>query len=43
MIKDARNDLDEFDKDLRKLRALKWWCFLASGFCTYLLWMAGLI
>ena len=42
-IKERQELTDEFGRDLRKLRALKFWCFVASAFVTYLLWVNGLL
>lgn len=43
MLKEQQEEKDEFGRDVRKLRALKWWCFIAASFVTYLLYLGGLI
>jgi hypothetical protein len=43
MAKEQKDEVDEYGHDLRKMRALKWWCFGASAFCTYWLWYFNLI
>lgn len=43
MIRDHKSNIDEFGRDLRKLRALKWWCFIAAAFVTYFAHMGGLL
>jgi len=42
-IKERQELTDEFGRDLKKMRALKWWCFWAAAFCTYWLYMGGFI
>ena len=43
LAKEQKDEVDEFGRDLKKMRALKWWCFGASAFCTYWLWYFNLI
>lgn len=43
MAKEQKDEVDEHGRDLKKMRALKWWCFGASAFCTYWLWYFNLI
>lgn len=43
MAKEKKEEFDEFGRDIRKMRALKWWCFWAASFCTYLLWLGGFL
>lgn len=43
MIKEKKDEVDEHGRDVKKMRALKWWCFGASCFVTYLLYLGGLI
>lgn len=43
MAKEQKDEVDEHGRDLRKMRALKWWCFWASAFCTYWLWYFDMI
>lgn len=43
MAKEQKDEVDEYGHDLKKMRALKWWCFGASAFCTYWLWYFNLI
>lgn len=42
-VKESKEDLDEFGRDIKKLRALKWWCFIASCFVTAILYSLGMI
>lgn len=41
--KEAVDEVDEFGRDIAKLRALKWWCTAAAAFVTYLLWLGGFL
>lgn len=42
-IKEALEERDEFGRDLRKLRQLKWFSFGFGLVCTLLLWLFGLL
>ena len=43
ILKDNQDDTDEWGRDLTKMRHLKWWCFWAAAFVTYLLHLGGFI
>lgn len=40
-IKDRQELRDEFGRDSAKMRALKWWCFIAAFFVTSIAYLLG--
>lgn len=43
MVKEHKSNVDEYGRDLAKLRTLKWWCFVAAFFLTFALYQKGLL
>jgi hypothetical protein len=43
MLKEQRDNYNEFGHDVKALRRLMFWCFVAAAIVTYFLWKYNLV